>query len=223
VSLCCVGMYTIFSNNELFENNIIILFSYTNVLGISSLMTYRFIEKYHGNHDANNSTIGDTITFTMLFCLAGPLVEEYFFRHAIKNDLNTIFNGEYVMHLTSILFGLIHSFNYFAIKYLVKNEDKTLPFKVISQIIHTTLLGYICFLTNSFMYCVFFHSYYNTFVLMLQRYSIQHQDLAMHHLMSRSISPTMYWFPKDAIHFKEKQMNIKKFKFLKKCTMNILI
>ncbi len=154
IFLLCIGIYI----------DQKILFGFINILGLSSAMTNYITHKYHG--EKNIKTNLNVIIFT-LFCIIGPITEEYLFRHALYNDFSLILNKNYAAHITSILFGIIHLSNYFMYKYYLQNQDKSLFSRTMLQVMHTTIIGYALSSTNSLLHCVYYHSYYNTFVILL--------------------------------------------------------
>jgi membrane protease YdiL (CAAX protease family) len=176
VSLCCFGALIGWLDQTLYDSDVIRWFGYTNALAISSVTVNLLVAWYHNDNHVDKIVI-DTTDFDSPYimistCFVVPLIEEYLFRHVIRRDLDSIFGEEYVIHIVSILFGLYHLSNY---------SKFQIPI-LITQIIHTTILGYILFLTkshillltegyllltNSLMYCALLHMYYNIFVYLL--------------------------------------------------------
>jgi membrane protease YdiL (CAAX protease family) len=163
----CIGIYQtwICFTDDSFENQIVRSLILISTLGICSVMTNRCVNQYHGLGVYDGSIGLETLVNN---CLVSPLIEEYLCRHAIKNDLmNLGFGQGYVMHITSILFGLGHLSNYFGNVNILLVNGRILFIKVILQIIHATVLGYIFFSTFSMLHCILLHSYYNVLVMLL--------------------------------------------------------
>jgi len=181
----CIGLHLILliyltDNPLLKENQIVRSLIHISTLGICHVMTSRYINQYHGLREYDYPIRLGTLVSD---CLISPLIEEYLCRHAIKNDLmnhGPSYGQSYglsfglsfglsqgsVMHITSILFGLGHLSNYFENMYSLV-EHRILFIKVVLQIIHTTVLGYILFSSSTLLHCILFHSYYNALTTIL--------------------------------------------------------
>lgn len=81
-------------------------------------------------------------------------IEELMFRHNMREFLISN-NIPYTIHITSILFGLMHFTN------ILISHDESKFKKVVNQVIFTTALGYICYSVNDIKISTLVHYVFN--------------------------------------------------------------
>lgn len=91
-------------------------------------------------------------TFT-LFSLSAPIMEESFFRYNLVKFCEYM-KLSYINHITSIIFGLFHIFNY--------NDNPQSKRVMITHVILATYIGYILYELNDMRYRILVHSLINT-------------------------------------------------------------
>ena len=140
-----------FLNYGLMGTKFYTAFNNVNILIIANCITQSvLLNRIKKLAFCGNSDINQQILLVVL-----PLLEECIFRHILPRHLEFLFESEIVYIITSILFGMIHVFNY------LNFNSKEFKIIVFFQVIFTMILGYNIISTTSFSFGIFLHYYYN--------------------------------------------------------------
>ena len=149
--------------------------------------------------DVDNVLIKD---IWLIFFITSPIQEEYFFRYCLKFTLIDIFlyfsidiSYNYLMILTSLIFGLVHLTNQYTLKYEGKKR-----LLLLNQVIMTILLGLICFSANNLLISISYHIFYNIINVVYIIYRLKSdnpkQNIKYSLLLKKSKSYESFFKPK---------------------------